>query len=136
MAPNTSVKLDILRKGSSKTVNVTLGELPKQREARLNKSDEDDQGSKIGKLGLTLAPGESSGSGGVVVAEVDPRGVAADHGFKSGDVILEVAGKSVSSPSDVRKAVADARTDGKRTVLMRVKSGENSRFVALPLDRA
>jgi hypothetical protein len=32
--------------------------------------------------------------------------------------------------------VANAQKDGKRTVLMRVKSGEGSKFVALRLGRA
>ena len=48
-------------------------------------------------------------------------------------MILEVAGKSVSTPADVRKVIASARTEGKRTVLMRVKKGDNTRFVALPV---
>ena len=64
---------------------------------------------------------------------IDDSGVAADHGFSTGDVILEVAGKSVSTPSDVRKAIASARSGGKHTVLVRVKKGGNSRFVALPV---
>ena len=137
MAPGASVKLDVIRKGETKTLTVTLGELPKQQEARLETGDRDDQsGANLGRLGLTLAPGGKNGGNGVVVSEVDPGGVAADHGFKSGDVILEVAGKLVSSPADVRKAVTDARTDGKRTLLMRVKSGDNARFIALPLGRA
>ena len=70
-----------------------------------------------------------------MVTGVDSSGVAADHGFSTGDVILEVAGKSVSTPADVRKTIASARTEGKRTVLMRVKSGDNIRFVALPVGR-
>src|SRR5262249_22531687 len=41
--------------------------------------------------------------------------------FSTGDVILEVAGKSVSTPADVRDVVASARTEGKRSVLLRVK---------------
>jgi serine protease Do len=48
-------------------------------------------------------------------------------------VILEIAGKSVSTPADVRDVVSSARTEGKRSVLMRVKKGDNTRFVALPL---
>jgi len=71
-----------------------------------------------------------------VVTEVRPGGPAAERGFRSGDVILEVAGKPVSTPNDVRKAMADARKDGKKTVLMRVKSGEATRFVAVPAGRA
>jgi serine protease Do len=76
-----------------------------------------------------------SGAEGVVVTGVDTAGIAADHGFSTGDVILEVAGKSVSTPADVRDVVASARTEGKRSVLLRVKKGDNTRFVALPLVR-
>jgi serine protease Do len=72
----------------------------------------------------------------VVVTGVSPDGPAAERGFKTGDVILEVAGKPVSNPADIRKALEDARKDNKRTVLMRVKSGDNTRFVALPAGRA
>ena len=88
------------------------------------------------KLGLTLAPASrvaGAGNEGVVVTGVESSGVAADHGFSTGDVILEVAGKSVSTPADVRKLIASARTEGKRTVLVRVKKGDNTRFVALPV---
>jgi serine protease Do len=71
-----------------------------------------------------------------VVTEVDPNGVAADQGFKTGDVILEVAGKKVANPADVRTALSGAQKDGKHTVLLRVKSGEETRFVALRLSKA
>jgi len=73
---------------------------------------------------------------GVVVTAVDPNGVAADHGFQVGDIILDVGGKAVSSPADVRKQLADARKEGKHALLFRVKSGEGTRFVALPLGNA
>jgi serine protease Do len=139
ISPGTTVKLGILNKGSEKTVNVTLGELPKQREARANAQDREVPGSDVGKLGLTLAPAGAVGGAvaqGVVVTAVDPNGIAAENGFKTGDVILDVAGKVVANPADVRKALADARGQGKRNVLMRVKSGEATKFVALPLGNA
>ena len=135
MAPKASVKLTVLHKGSEKAVTLTLGELPNAKEARANSGD-GDSSADLGKLGLTLAPAarvSGSGSEGVVVTGVDSNGIAADHGFSTGDVILEVAGKSVSTPADVRDVVSSARTDGKRSVLMRVKKGDNTRFVALPL---
>ena len=71
-----------------------------------------------------------------MIAEVDPTGPAADFGFRPGDVILDVAGKSVATPAEVRKALADARADGKRSILMRIKSERGTRFVAVPLSRA
>jgi serine protease Do len=137
MAPKATVKLTVLHQGAEKEMSLTLGELPNQKEAS-NTSDDNGGAADIGKLGLTLAPAArvaGAGSQGVVVTGVESSGVAADHGFTTGDVILEVAGKSVSSPNDVRQVVASARTDGKRTVLMRVKSGDNTRFIALPVGK-
>ena len=71
-----------------------------------------------------------------MVTRVDSDGPAAERGFKTGDIILDISGAKVSSPADVRKVLGDAKTSGKRTVLMRVKSGEAMRFVALPLGNA
>ena len=72
---------------------------------------------------------------GALVAEPQPNGPAAKAGIESGDVILEVAGKSVTTAGDVREAVNAARSDNKNSVLMRVKSGGSSRFVAVPLAK-
>ena len=137
LAPKASVKLTVLHKGAEKTLTLTLGELPNTKEARASAGDSD-SGADVGKLGLTLAPAArvaGAGAEGVVVTGVELGGVAADHGLATGDVIVEIAGKSVSSPADVRDVVASARTEGKRSVLMRVKKGDNTRFVALPLGR-
>ena len=138
MAPGNSVKLVVLRKGSEKTFTLTLGELPKAREARTvpNRST---PGAEVPKLGLSLAPASetaSAGNAGAIVTKVDPDGTAAELGLKTGDVILDVGGKAVATPADVTKAIDDARASGKRTVLLRVKSGDATRFVALPLNRA
>ena len=71
------------------------------------------------------------------MTNVDPNGIAADHGFKTGDVILDVGGKKVGTPADVRDAIRDAQKAGKNTVLLRVKSGaEGAKFVALRLGKA
>jgi serine protease Do len=141
LPPGTSVKLSISHKGAEKSVTLTLGQLPNEREARADTGNSNDPaGTDVPRLGLTLAPaGQVAGSGneGVVVTNVDPNGIAADHGFKTGDVILDVGGKKVGNPGEVRDAIRDAQKDGKRTVLMRVKSGgEGTKFVALRLGKA
>ena len=87
---------------------------------------------------MTVAPaGKVDGAGkeGVVVTKVDPKSAAAERGFKKGDVILEVAGKSVKNPGDVSEAVETARSDKKNSVLMRLRSGDASRYVAVPLAK-
>jgi serine protease Do len=70
----------------------------------------------------------------VAITEVDPNSAAAENGLQAGDVILEVAGKAVSIPADVRKDIHDSRASGKHSVLMRVRSGDRTKFVALPIS--
>jgi serine protease Do len=134
MPPKTTVKVTLVRSGAEKNVDLTLGELPNVKESRA----EPDQGRKGGddepQLGLSLTPGESDE--GVVVADVDPQGPAADYGFKPGDVILEVAGSTVTTPDQLHKALGKARAEGKHSVLMRVKSEQGTRYVAIPLGHA
>ncbi|WP_314952330.1 Do family serine endopeptidase [Bradyrhizobium cosmicum] len=135
LAPGTSVKLDLLHKADSKTVTLALGELPNERQA---KSDQDKVQPNAGtpRLGLSLAPaGDIQGAGqkGVVVTEVDPQGPAAQRGIQTGDVILNVGGKAVANVGDVRSELAQARSSGKNSVLLQVKSAEATRFVAVPL---
>ena len=142
LAPGNAVKLNVLHKGQDKVVNLTLGQLPNTIEAKAD-NDNDDKGSvtrgtDVPKLGLTVAPANSvagAGKEGVVVTEVDPKSAAAERGFKEGDVILEVAGKNVANAGDVREAINAARADNKNSVLMRIKSGGSSRFVAVPLAK-
>ncbi len=140
MPPGTSVKIGVFRKGHEETLSMTLGELPKERTAALDtKKSENQKATDLPRLGLSLAPAaevDGAGNQGVVVTQVDPDGAAAAHGFKTGDVILDVGGKVVNAPADVRRALADAKSGGRRTVLLRIKSEQGTRFVALPLGDA
>ena len=142
LAPGAAVKLNVLHKGQEKTLDLTLGKLPNSVEAKADNDNGDSggplRGTDVPKLGLTVAPANSvagAGKEGVVVTEIDPKSAAAERGFKEGDVILEVAGKSVASAGDVRDAITAAHNDNKNSVLMRVKSGGQSRFVAVPLAK-
>jgi len=142
LAPGAAVKLNVLHKGQDKVVNLTLGQLPNTVEAKASIDDGDkampNKGTDVPKLGMTVAPANSvagAGKEGVVITEVDPKSAAAERGFKEGDVILEVAGKTVATANEVRDAINAARTDNKNSVLMRVKSGGSSRFVAVPVAK-
>ena len=97
-------------------------------------------------LGLSLAPAAKfpgAGDQGVAITEVDPQSDAANKGLKPGDVILQVAGVTVSDPSDVaegvKKAMANAKTGSDKDtvkILVQVKSGDQTRFLALSLKKA
>src|SRR5262249_6166030 len=134
MAPGSSVTPGIFRNGEQKTVSLTLGQLPEQQQAKAD-TNETPNGD-VARLGLALAPaGDVAGAAGkgVVVTGVEPNGRAAEHGFRTGDVILDVGGKAVSKPSDVRDRLAELAKEGKHTVLMRVKSVDATKFVAMPI---
>ena len=69
-------------------------------------------------LGLSVAPAsEVAGAGnkGVVVTAIDPDGPAAEHGVQSGDVILDVGGKSVANINDLRQALSKPRPTANTT---------------------
>ena len=133
LGPKKTAKLSIVRNGSPMTIDVTLGTMPadKTASAETHNSDSNNSApSMLAKLGLTLHA--RHGEDGVMVSDVDPDGAAAEKGLKDGDVILEVAGKSVSRPSEVADAIDAAKSDGKKSVLLRVKSGDGEHFLTLP----
>jgi serine protease Do len=137
LAPGSSVKLDLIRNGETKTLTVALGTMPNQTQAKANEEQRSTQGRNVPHLGLTVAPASDvagSGDKGVVVTSIDPEGPAADHGLQTGDVILDLGGKVVSSGGDIRKALSEAKADGKHDVLMRVKTSQATKFVAMPIS--
>jgi serine protease Do len=145
--PNTDVKLSIIRYGEHREVDMKLGTFPNNKKlASLEEDKPDRSGQEMKDLGLSLAPAAKfpgAGDEGVVITDVDPQSDAADKGLKPGDVILQVAGMNVSDPADVaegvKKAMANAKTGSEKDtvkVLMQVKSGDQTRFVALSLKKA
>jgi len=128
MEPGATVKLGIIRKGTDETKTATLAEMRRSAASGEHEARAKDEP----RIGLMIASADE----GVRVTSVEPGGIAAGEGFSVGDLILEVGGRAVKSPGEVRKALADARGADKKNVLMRVKSGETTKFVAVPLARA
>ena len=89
-------------------------------------------------LGVMLAPADryDPDAKGVIITAVDPDGIAGEQGLEQGDVILTVNGSAVSSPSQVRQALADAKSQGKHDVLVKVKARKRTVFVAIPLAQS
>jgi serine protease Do len=131
--PGTAVRVGIDRGGKSETLTVTLGELPSTpfKTPAPPANRERPRG-----LGLSLAPArsvEGAGANGIIVTKVDPNGEAAARGLAPGDVILDVAGQAVNTPTELRDALKNAGEGGKKEVLLRVKSGERTGFIAVPV---
>jgi serine protease Do len=151
LPPDSTAALQVWRDGKSRDVTVRLGRMPGDQQAAANPeanqqpsaqerntAQQDQGGPEVGGLGLSLAPAGSVGGvdkKGVVVTNVESGSMAEERGVKTGDVIVEVSGRSVETPADVRKAITDSRGAGKRAVLFRLETEQGPRFMALPVPR-
>ncbi len=132
LKPGDKAEVTFVRNGEQQTVSVTLGSVADEKTASADEDKTDTHAALT--LGVQLAP---SGKGkGVEVVGVDPTGEAAAKGITAGDVILEVAGKPVSSARQVKDEISAAKKDGKKAVVMLVRSQDASRFVAFEFPKA
>ncbi|MDX2157536.1 MAG: Do family serine endopeptidase [Hyphomicrobiaceae bacterium] len=137
-APATTVSLEISRYGKTETVSVKLGTFPSDPQVAAAPPAKEQGTTELTQLGLTLsteAAGRNvkDGSGGVVIKEVDGQSDAALKGLKSGDIILEVQGQPVRTADDVAAGVKKAQEANRKAVLLRIKQGDGTRFVAIQM---
>jgi serine protease Do len=143
-APGTTVKIEVMRFGKSEVVPVKLGTFPSAQELAAQTPQTPNRETakptptvtELDQLGISLTAVEArSGQAteGVAISEVKSGTDAAEKGLKSGDIILEVQGEKVARPTDVAAGVKRAKDNGRRAVLLRVKSGDVLRFVAVQL---
>ena len=132
--PGNTVKLTVRRGNKTETVAIRL-EAAKETVVR-KASTEEQGGDKFGHLGITVAPAGSVrgvGAAGLAILSIDPDGAVADLGFAPGDVIVKAGGRDVSSVVDLERAMADARSSGRRHTLLLVKRDTSERYVAVPV---
>lgn len=135
ITPGTKIKITYIRNGKREQTDLTLTALPGNKRAARGGPQAPRSAPKV-RFGMTLAPaGDVAGGGtrGVIVSEIDPSGLAARQGLRSGDIILEAGGKTLTSPGQFSQSVEKAKRDGRKAVLLRVKSATGIRFVALSL---
>ena len=143
-----AVPIEVWRKGKKQNLQVEVGELKEEEIAAAaagsspKSSGPSGATTDIEALGLTLSrmtpelrqrfelKGDAKG---VVITDVKADGVAAGKDLRAGDLILEVAQAEVSTPEQVRDKVKEAQNQKRKSVLLLVQRGADSRFVALPL---
>ncbi|RDS80584.1 DegQ family serine endoprotease [Dyella monticola] len=133
--PGTSVPVEIMRDGSEKTLNATIGTMPRNGNAasELGKAAPSGGSNALGltvqnldsatRSQLGLRPGE-----GVAIGDITGP-VAAQAGLQQGDVILMVNQKKVGSVEAFRAATAGIKPGD--TVLLLVRRGDSNNFIAL-----
>jgi serine protease Do len=144
--PDTTVDVVVWRDGAEKTVKVTVGKLKEQptEVASVNAKEVPGDESTVEGLGLKVAAINAKvrerfkldeKAKGVVVTDVDAAGPAAEKGLQPGDRIIQVSQADVSEPADVTRKVDEAKAQGRKSVLLRVESGQGLRFVAIRIDK-
>jgi serine protease Do len=127
--------VEIIRDGRAQTVSVMLGKFPSSTEvASARPAPERSKGDQIelSQLGFTVGP--NSDGPGALITDVENGSDAADKGLRAGDVILEVGGMPVNSPADVSTGVKKMSDLGRKAVFLRIKRGNDTRFVAVRMN--
>jgi serine protease Do len=125
-APGTRVTLAILHDKQKRDIDVTLAALKDEKghDESQRKGPNAAPGERSTSLGIEIAEED----GQVLVARVAPDGPA-EGKLRTGDVIEEIAGQRVTNASDLAARVHAAPTD--RPVLLRIKRGDQSQYVAV-----
>jgi serine protease Do len=132
-APNTSVKIEILRNGQQETVSLTVGTMPEGKLTSVP-SEEAEQGAwgmAVQELTPPLAGqlGLEPGTTGVVITDIKSGSPAADAGLQAGDLITEVNHKLVKNLDDYQQALKQVKSG--ENLLLLVKRGSGAFYVVL-----
>ncbi len=144
-----TVKVVIWRAGKEETLDVMVGELTEEAEARTLNASVDTPPSEakanpVTALGLSLVP-MSAGlrekykipddAKGVVISEVVPDGPASARNLQQGDVIAEVDQKAVTTADEVAERVKAAQDNGYRVVTLLINRAGEFQWVALTIAK-
>jgi serine protease Do len=135
--PGATSKLNVWRNGKTMDFNIEIGE----RTAKaLGAAAPQGTGETFEELGLEIervpaAAAEKMGlkeGEGVLVKDVKGDGLGSKMGLRSGDIILEVDGKNIASPSDFSNGVKKAREN--KVIRLKIQRGTAKIFVASPIS--
>ncbi len=131
--PGTKVEFLVLRDNKKKKIKASIGTMETDDDGRPVKTDKlPELGMRLQKLTDDLADqfGYKEAQG-VLVVEVEVGSIAARAGIKRGSLIEEVNRKEVTTPAEVKTLIKESQ---KKTVLLLVRQGDASRYLALKID--
>jgi serine protease Do len=135
--PGKIAAVEILRKGSAKTLNIGVGEMPSDGSETAAPSTKPNGKVEANKIGLTLKEltvqqkKKLNGKNGLLV--VESVGAAAQAGIRRGDVILGLNNSESQSVEQFNKQI-NAVTAGK-TVAVLVQRGEATLYVPIKVSK-
>jgi serine protease Do len=136
--PGEHLSIHVMRDGQSKSLDVTLGQLPARRPGEGGLFPER-SGAFLGVQTQQLTPQlkeklNVTADKGAVIAEVLPDTPAAKAGLKRDDVIVSFEGKAVSNPMELRDAVHAAAVGKEATVT--ILRGQEKKDIHVRLEES
>ncbi len=134
--PGKIAAVEILRKGSAKTLNIGVGEMPTDA-TEIAQNSKAAPKAEANKIGLTLREltaaqkKKLNGKNGLLVQE--STGAAAQAGIRRGDVILGLNNSETQSVEQFNKQI-NAVSAGK-TVAVLVQRGDNTLYVPIKVSK-
>ena len=137
--PSSKANVTVIRDGKEKKLTITVASFPDELD-KDSESDDDSPADILDKVGMEVQELTSELARelelekvkhGVVIAAVQPGGIAEEAGFKAGMVIIEADRNEVKSIEDLKKCAGKAK-DG--SLLLRVKTPQGTFFKSLPLE--
>jgi len=130
-----TIHLQVRRDGQIKDVDVRSGVRPDQVELASNSDQDgsDGSGRQSKVLGMRVEPNANAG---LTIDSVNGDSDASEKGLSPGDVILRAGARSTSTPADLAAAVAEARSAGRKDVLLMVAHNGAHLFVPLSIGDA
>jgi serine protease Do len=133
--PGNVASLAILRDGSKKTLDVTVGTLPSdQASGRVGNSPQGSPALGVGLQALTPNLRQQlsvpEGLRGAVISEVKPGSTAEQAGLQAGDVIVAVGDRAVTSPAEATREIRDSLKNSQAVALRIIRDGQPA-FVAV-----
>lgn len=134
--PGKKAAVEVLRKGTIKGLNVTVGESPSEKEeVASNKNVVKPEINRIGLVLRELTAQQKkalNGKNGLLVA--DAQGLAAQAGIRRGDVVLGLNNAEVQSLEQFNKQLAAVAAE--KTIALLIQRGENTLYVPIKLAAA
>ncbi len=130
--PGKSVNVDVLRKGSKKTLRIKVGEMPSE-DIEISQSNTPSTEAVSNKIGLTLnalTPEQKkklNGKNGLLV--IGSVGAAAESGIRRGDVILGLNNNETQSVDQFNKQINAVRA-GKMVAVL-VQRGDSTLYIPI-----
>ncbi|MFN3513638.1 MAG: Do family serine endopeptidase [Phenylobacterium sp.] len=153
-AAGDNLRLEVVRGGQRRTVDVRSGVRPSERELAANDNqpgsgDQPGQGGSAPQaqrpsvLGMAIAPLDEAARRrlnldasvrGVLIDRVDQSSDAAQRGLRRDDVIVQANGREVNTAAELAAIVDAARKAGRQNVLVGVHRAGRTSFLPLKIS--